>query len=108
MVGDRWSERSHEIKTFLARNHVPYAWYDIERDPEGMRLLTLAQAGKADLPLVMIPEASTLRGPTTLSLAAALGLRTQADSPCTTCASSEVGRQDWPRPSTRRPRGCRP
>ncbi len=81
VVGDRWSERSHEIKTFLARNHVPYAWYDIERDPEGMRLLTLAQAGKADLPLVMIPEASTLRGPTTLSLAAALGLRTQAEQP---------------------------
>ena len=24
VVGHRWSERSHEIKTFLARNHVPY------------------------------------------------------------------------------------
>ena len=81
VVGDRWSERSHEIKTFLARNHVPYTWYDIERDPEGVRLLTLARAEKADLPLVMIPEASTLRGPTTLSLAAALGLRTQAEQP---------------------------
>src|SRR3954462_13273281 len=33
--GHRWSERSHEIKTFLARNHVPYRWYDIERDEEG-------------------------------------------------------------------------
>jgi thioredoxin reductase (NADPH) len=31
VVGHRWSERSHEIKTFLARNHVPYRWCDIER-----------------------------------------------------------------------------
>ena len=25
IVGHRWSERSHDLKTFLARNHVPYA-----------------------------------------------------------------------------------
>ena len=81
VVGDRWSERSHEIKTFLARNHVPYSWYDIERDPEGVRLLAMAQASNADLPLVLIPESSTLRRPTTLDLAAALGLRTQAEQP---------------------------
>jgi thioredoxin reductase (NADPH) len=81
VVGDRWSERSHEIKTFLARNHVPYAWYDIERDPEGARLAQLAQASKAELPLVLIPESSTLRCPTTLDLAGALGLRTNAEQP---------------------------
>jgi len=34
VVGHRWSDRSHEIKTFLARNHVPYRWYDVERDAE--------------------------------------------------------------------------
>ena len=39
VVGHRWSERSHEIKTFLARNHVPYRWYDIERDAEAQRLM---------------------------------------------------------------------
>lgn len=27
VVGHRWSDRSHEIKTFLARNHVPYRWW---------------------------------------------------------------------------------
>src|SRR5204863_1790625 len=26
VVGHRWSERSHELKTFMARNHVPYEW----------------------------------------------------------------------------------
>ena len=34
VVGHRWSERSHEVKTFLARNHVPYRWLDVERDDE--------------------------------------------------------------------------
>src|SRR3569623_2060559 len=28
--GDRWSDRTHELKTFLARNHVPLRWYDVE------------------------------------------------------------------------------
>src|SRR5215203_4343929 len=29
IVGHRWSERSYDLKTFLARNHVPYVWYDV-------------------------------------------------------------------------------
>ena len=34
VVGHRWSERTNEVKTFLARNHVPYRWLDVERDDE--------------------------------------------------------------------------
>jgi thioredoxin reductase (NADPH) len=78
VVGHRWSERGHEVKLFLARNHVPYRWYDVERDPEAQRLLDLARAGPADLPLVLVPEGETLRSPPTLALAGALGLRTSA------------------------------
>ncbi len=81
VVGHRWSERSHEIKTFLARNHVPYRWYDIERDAEAQRLCDLARAGPADLPLVLIPDGDTLRSPSTLDLAGGLGLRTSARQP---------------------------
>ncbi|MDP9317551.1 MAG: FAD-dependent oxidoreductase [Actinomycetota bacterium] len=81
VVGHRWSGRSHEIKTFLARNHVPYRWYDIERDAEAQRLSDLAQATAADLPLVLVPEGETLRSPSTLDLAGALGLRTRAQQP---------------------------
>jgi thioredoxin reductase (NADPH) len=81
VVGHRWSDRGHEIKLFLARNHVPYRWYDVERDPEGVRLRDLAGAETADLPLVLIPDGSTLRRPSTLDLAAALGLHTRAQQP---------------------------
>ena len=81
MVGHRWSDRSHEIKMFLTRNHVPYRWYDVERDAEGTRLQHLAQAQPADLPLVLVPDGETLRSPSTLQVAGALGLHTSAQRP---------------------------
>ena len=81
VVGNRWSDRAHDIKTFLARNHVPYTWYDVERDAEGQRLRDLATASDNDLPLVLVPEGDTLRAPSTVDLASALGLRTRAEQP---------------------------
>ncbi|MCU1678185.1 MAG: response regulator receiver protein [Frankiales bacterium] len=81
VVGHRWSERSHELKTFLARNHVPYLWYDIERDADAERLSVLAAAAVSDLPLVLVRGGETLRSPSTLQLAVALHLRTTAEQP---------------------------
>jgi thioredoxin reductase (NADPH) len=81
VVGHRWSDRSHAIKMFLARNYVPYRWYDVERDAEGQRLRDLAGTGAGELPLVLIPDGDTLRSPSTLELADALGLRTRAREP---------------------------
>ncbi|TCO38110.1 thioredoxin reductase (NADPH) [Kribbella antiqua] len=81
VIGNRWSDRAHDIKTFLARNHVPYRWYDVERDAEGQRLRELASASDVDLPLVLVPEGDALRSPSTVDLASALGLRTRAEQP---------------------------
>ena len=57
VVGHRWSERSHEVKTFLARNHVPYRWLDVDRDEEA-RAAPGARATPQidDLPLVLVPD----------------------------------------------------
>jgi thioredoxin reductase (NADPH) len=81
VVGHRWSERSHDVKRFLASNHVPYRWYDIERDVEGQRLRDLTHATLAELPLVLVPDGDALRSPSMLDLAGALGLRTSARQP---------------------------
>ena len=81
VVGHRWSDRSHDIKVFLTRNHVPYHWYDVERDAEAGRLSELAAATPADLPLVLVPGGDTLRSPSTLQVAGALGLHTTAQQP---------------------------
>ena len=81
VVDHRWSERGYEVKTFLARNHVPYRWFDVELDEEGKRLAELAGATAGDLPLVLPPEGEPLRSPTNVEVADALGLRTQAQQP---------------------------
>ncbi len=81
IVGHRWSERSHDLKTFLARNHVPYAWYDVERDDEGRRLRDLAVAEPDELPLVLVPDGETLRAPSAFDVAGALGLHVRAEQP---------------------------
>ena len=81
VVGHRWSDRSQEVKTFLTRNHVPYAWLDVERDDGAVELVELAGARPDDLPLVLVPEGEPLRSPTNREVAAALGLHTLADAP---------------------------
>ena len=81
VLGHRWSDRTYEVKTFLARNHVPYRWLDLERDEEARRLLDLAGRTVDDLPLVLVPDGDSLAAPSTRELADALGLRTRAEQP---------------------------
>jgi thioredoxin reductase (NADPH) len=81
VVGHPWSDPTSETKTFLARNHVPYRWLDVERDGEARQLVELAAARPEDLPLVLVPDGETLRAPSTMELAEALGLRTRAEQP---------------------------
>ncbi|RYC10597.1 FAD-dependent oxidoreductase [Nocardioides zhouii] len=76
VVGHRWSDRTHEVKTFLAHNHVPYRWLEVDASDEATRLLEVAGEGK--LPVVALPDGSVLRSPTTIELADALGLSTRA------------------------------
>lgn len=78
VVGHRWSQESHEARLFLARNHVPYQWIELDRDPEAVRLLTRLDAGAEALPVIVLPDGTTLRQPTLLRLADALGLHTKA------------------------------
>ena len=84
IVGARWSPQTHAIKDFLARNHVPYSWIDVEsveHDPDAQRLLaTLGSVEASELPAVILPDGSNLNRPTTGELAAKLGLQTRAEN----------------------------
>src|SRR5204862_440129 len=44
VVGHRWSARCSEVREFLARNQVPYRWYNSD-EPEAQRLLEAAHFG---------------------------------------------------------------
>ena len=81
VIGNRWSPHSHQIKDFLARNQVPYQWLDIELSEEAQQLVTYANCDRLSLPLVLLPDGSSLLQPTNIQVAEKIGLRTQADKP---------------------------
>lgn len=81
IIGHRWSPESHQLKDFLARNHVPYQYFDIELDAEANSLLAQFGLGQTKLPVVVTPEGEILTAPTPQIVAAQVGLKTQAEQP---------------------------
>ncbi|MCM3871487.1 MAG: FAD-dependent oxidoreductase [Pyrinomonadaceae bacterium] len=80
VYGNRWSPISHNIKDFLARNHVPYQWNDVEStDPEVRDVVDLLdEEEKRSLPLVIFHTGERLQQPTLAELAEHAGLKTRA------------------------------
>jgi thioredoxin reductase (NADPH) len=74
VIGDQYSQKSHDIKDFLAGNLVPYQWLDIQADNEGEKLLQLNNIDKKDLPVVFLEDGSHLISPGIVEIAAKIGL----------------------------------
>lgn len=77
IIGHRWSPEAHLLKDFLARNHVPYLYLDIETDPAAEETLS-SYSGERLLPLVQLADGTWLQRPTPSELAGRAGLRHQA------------------------------
>ena len=75
VVGHRWSARCSEVREFLARNQVPYRWYNSD-EPEAERLLEAAHADGLSLPVVITPDGDPLIEPSDAELASRVGLAT--------------------------------
>src|SRR5579859_7564404 len=83
VLGTRWSPRSYELRDFLARNHVPYQWIDVEfsaNDPETRRLLEALGPEAASLPVVLFPDGTKLLESVPAEVAQKVGLRTRAQT----------------------------
>lgn len=84
IVGNRWSPKSHDVKDFLARNQVPYRWFDVEAaetDAEVRRLVeSLSEQELKHLPIVIFSDGGRLEEPTTAEIAERVGLRRHADA----------------------------
>jgi len=83
VLGTRWSPRSYEMRDFLARNHVPYQWIDVELsagDPETKRLLEVLGPDAANLPIVLFPDGTKLLESLPADVAQKVGLRTRAQT----------------------------
>ena len=110
VVGHRWSERSHEVKTFLARNHVPYRWFDVERDAEGQRLSSRwPRPRPATCRWCSRPDGDTAALAVDVRpRRARSGCGRRPSSRSTTSASSAAVRPGSRPRCTPRPRACRP
>jgi thioredoxin reductase (NADPH) len=75
ILGHPWSAASYEIRDFLARNMVPYRWYNVT-DPEGEQLLAAAGAEESQAPVVITRAGEPLVQPSMLEVANAVGLTT--------------------------------
>jgi thioredoxin reductase (NADPH) len=82
VLGHRWSPRSYTVRDFLARNQVPYHWLDMEMVSTSTEIQAAVQAAggeAAKFPVVFFSDNTHLSDPTTLDIAARLGLRTRAE-----------------------------
>jgi len=70
VYGATWSARAHEIRTFLARQRIPFHYVDVDVDaaPPGVRV-----------PTVQMPDGELVVDPDPETLANRVGLRTEAD-----------------------------
>jgi thioredoxin reductase (NADPH) len=83
VLGTRWSPRSYELRDFLARNHVPYQWIDVEasaNDPETKRLVESLGPEATQLPVVLFPDGTKLLESIPTDVAQKVGLRTRAQT----------------------------
>ena len=83
VLGTRWSPRSYEMRDFLARNHVPYQWIDVElssSDPETKRILEILGPEAKSLPIVLFPDGTKLLESLPGDVAQKVGLRTRAQT----------------------------
>jgi thioredoxin reductase (NADPH) len=82
VLGNRWSPESHNIKDFLARNHVPYQWLDIETAETDTDIRALVELlddeEKRNLPLVICNDGLRLQRPSLADVAQKIGLQTRA------------------------------
>ena len=82
LLGTRWSPQSYALREFLARNHVPYQWLDVEaaeRDAEVRRALQSVESEDIKLPVLLFPDGERIAQPDPSQIADRIGLRTRSD-----------------------------
>ncbi|MCV7014500.1 FAD-dependent oxidoreductase [Mycolicibacterium madagascariense] len=80
VIGHRWSQRSWEVRQFLARNQFPFHAFMAD-EPKGKQLLDAANLDGRQLPVVITEKGDPLVEPTDAELAELLGLSTEPSLP---------------------------
>jgi thioredoxin reductase (NADPH) len=83
VLGTRWSPKSYQMRDFLARNHVPYQWIDVEtaaNDQDTKQLLEALGEEAGSLPVVLFPDGTRLLDGIPADVAEKVGMRTRAQT----------------------------
>lgn len=79
LVGSNHSSDTLRIKEFFTRNGHPYAYVDLEREPDVQHLLDHFHITTADIPVVICRGETVLRNPTDRAIADCLGFNEAVD-----------------------------
>ncbi|MGZ7030693.1 MAG: FAD-dependent oxidoreductase, partial [Thermoanaerobaculia bacterium] len=74
LVGDRWSQRSHNIRDLLGRNAVSFEFYEADSS-EGQDLIREFSIDATRLPAAVRHDGTVLHDPTNAELAASHGIQ---------------------------------
>jgi thioredoxin reductase (NADPH) len=77
VVGERHSERAHEIRRFLDRNQIHCQWLTPSSEPGAALLREVPEQEQHNLPVAIFPDGVAIGDPTNLQLASELGLATR-------------------------------
>ena len=80
VFGTGWSARTHELKSFLARQRVPYRYGDVETDATAAAALRTYAGDALRVPTVVLGSGEVLVEPELRQVADAIGLSTQPRS----------------------------
>lgn len=79
IAGSRYCPDTLRIREFLARNHYPVVWEDLEANPATSAILSEFNVDEEDTPIVVLQNGVVMRSPTNAQLAEALGIMRPAE-----------------------------
>lgn len=81
LVGRHSSPETHDLRTFLVRNRVPFRWVDVDTDPLVGFLRREVLPPSVRWPVCLFEDGSSLENPSRLELARKVGLHTRPSLP---------------------------
>lgn len=81
MWGAQWCSDCKRTKQFFGEQRVPYAYLDIEKQPEAVQRMMALNGGKQSIPTLLFADGTVLVEPSNAELAAKLDLQTTAKNP---------------------------
>src|SRR5574341_1427990 len=78
VYGTMWCPDCKRAKQFFGEHRVPYAWIDIEQNPEAIAYVEKVNRGMRSIPTIVFPDGSILVEPSNSELADKLNFQKKA------------------------------